>query len=190
MPPVYLHHGRRIRRLTVKQQEERLLKIAKSKPQTEKQIARRMDLSTGRTKFYIRKLQRSTKLRKQGLRVQRINKYYHVVEKAKPQRPQEPPEKKTELWAMRAAFNSGTGSANLEIDIIVPFVRNLSVPEDRDSELLRVRNEIEEVVRSKFGKRIVYSSNFRLAPVPLRAGESTTERWRFRHQAGSWNEFR
>jgi len=90
---------------------------------------------------------------------------------------------------MRAAFNSGTGRVNLEIDIAVPFRRNLSVPESQDPELLGVRNEIEEVVRRKFGKQIVYSSNFRIAPVPLRAGESTTSRWRYRHQGGSWNEF-
>src|SRR5208282_6733310 len=48
------------RRFTAKEQQERVLKIIKSKPQTIKQISRRIDRSTGRTRFYIRKLQRST----------------------------------------------------------------------------------------------------------------------------------
>jgi hypothetical protein len=167
--------------------QEKVLKIVKSKPQTIKQISRRIDRSTGRTRFYIRKLQRSRKLRAQG-RLQRINRVWHFVP-TKPKPSEAPPERGTQLFGMRAAFNSGTGRANLELDIVVPFWRTLGVPEAQDPELLRVRNEIEEVVRKKFGKQIVYSSNFRIAPVPLRAGESTTARWKYRHQGGTWYDF-
>lgn len=186
--PVYVRGGRRIRRYTAKEQQERILGLVKRKPRTAKQLAKSINRSIDRTKLYLRKIQRSNKLRAQGARLQRINGYWHYVPKAEARR-EVAPKKKEELYVFRAAFNSGTGPVNLEIDIAVVFRRNLAVSEDQDHELLRVRNEIEEAVRRKFGKQFVYSPNFRAAPVPLKAGESTTDRWRYRHNGGSWNYF-
>ena len=191
----YVRRGKHIyRRYPPKEAQAKVLTLLTRKPRTLRQLSSCVGRSPSRTRFYLRRIQRSSRVRAKG-RVQRIGLYYHYLPIMEvPSREALPPARvDLRPYVFRASFNSPPlGAVALELDVCISFQRNVCVPESQDPALLRIRNEVEDRIKWKFGTRqgeaILRSNNFGCSVLPLEEGESVVTRAVWRSNGGTWHD--